>query len=103
MQTFSNWLIEATAQLFDPSVLQDYDQEFRRQLERLIHRTEDPTLQAKFIEMLDCPITDSSGRCRDFSEYVYSALIRSGVHNQYDIEASMSHVMTQMLMDRSLQ
>ena len=59
-------------------------------------------LRSKFIEMLNCPIKDSRGQCREFSEYLLSALIRQGVHDRYDIEAALAYVVTQMTMDRSL-
>ena len=103
MQSFLEWLIEASQPIVDPSVLKGYEFEFRRQLQGLIQRTENPLLRQQFLNMLECPITDSNGRCRDFSEYVLSALIKSGVHYRYDVEDALNYVMTQMLMDRSLQ
>ena len=103
MQTFFEWIInEARQPLVDPSILQGYEWEFRRQLEQLIQRTEDPELKQQFQKMLDCPITDSSGRCRDFSEYILGALIKNGIHHKNDIEAAMNYVLEKMLMDRSV-
>lgn len=104
MQTFLKWLHRETRQpLVEPSVLHGYEHEFRHQLEQLIRRTEDPVLRQKFIEMLDCPIVDSKGRCRDFSEYVLAALAHEGIHDRFDIDAALAYVMEQMLMDRSPQ
>jgi hypothetical protein len=103
MQSFLEWLVEASQPLVDPSVLKGYEFEFRRQLEWLIQRTENPLLRQQFLDMLECPITDSNGHCRSFAEYVLSALVKSGVHYRYDVEDALNYVMTQMLMDRSLQ
>jgi len=105
MQTFWEWIGTVTEdrQAEVPSgVLKGYELEFRRQLERLIQRTEDPLLRKTFTDMLDCPIKDGSGQCRDFSEYMLSALIRQGIHDRYDIEGALSYVVTQMMMDKSL-
>lgn len=103
MQTFFQWIIsEARQPLVDPSILKGYEWEFRRQLEQLIQRTDDPELKQQFQKMLDCPITDSSGRCRDFSEYILATLLKSGIHRRYDIESALGYVIEKMLMDRSL-
>lgn len=103
MQTFFEWIINEVRQpLVDPSILQGYEWEFRRQLNDLIQRTEDPELRQTFLQMLDCPITDSSGRCRDFSEYILATLLKNGIHHRYDVESALGYVMEKMLMDRSL-
>ena len=86
MQTFMQWIIsEARQPHVDPSILQGYEFEFKRQLQQLIQRTEDPELKQTFLQMLDCPVVDSSGRCRDFSEYILGALIKNGIHHRFDI------------------
>jgi hypothetical protein len=103
MQSFWQWLVEASQPIVDPSVLRGYEFEFRRQLQGLIQRTENPQLRQQFLDMLECPIMDSTGRCREFSGYVLSALIKRGVHYRYDVEDALNYVITQMLMDRSLQ
>ena len=95
-------LNEARQPFVAPSVLQGYENEFRRHLEQLIQRTDDPQLRQQFSHMLDCPIQDRQGNCRDFSEYILSTLIRQGVHNRYDIEAALGYVLERMLMDKSL-
>ena len=103
MQTFFQWIIsEARQAEVNPSILKAYDFEFKQQLQDLIQRTDDPELQQQFSRMLDCPIRDSSGLCRDFSEYILAALIKNGIHHRYDIESAMSYVIEKMLMDRSL-
>ena len=103
MQTFFQWIItEARQPQVDPSILKAYDFEFKRQLQDLIQRSEDPELRQTFLQMLDCPVRDSSGRCRDFSEYILAALVKNGIHHRYDIEAAMSYVIEKMLMDRSI-
>ena len=94
-------LVEDRQQLVPPSVLQGYDSEFKQALTNLIRRTTDPVLRRKFIEMLDCPVRDARGNCRGFSEYVVSALIKNGIHHQYDIEAALSYVAEKMLMPTS--
>src|SRR5688500_10194516 len=103
MQTFLQWLIqEARQPHVDPSILNGYEWEFKRQLQQLIQKTEDPQLKERFRQMLDCPVVDSSGRCREFSEYILSALIKNRIHDRYDIESALGYVMEKMLMDRSL-
>ena len=103
MQTFLNWIIaEARQPEVDRSILKGYEIEFKRQLQDLIQRTEDPELRQTFLQMLDCPVRDSSGRCRDFSEYILAALVRNGIHHKYDIEAAMNYILEKMLMDRSV-
>ena len=103
MQTFFHWLIqEARQPEVDQSILKAYEFEFKRQLQNLIRRTDDPELQQQFSRMLDCPVVDSNGRCRDFSEYILAALVKNGIHHRYDVESAMSYVLEKMLMDRSL-
>src|SRR4051812_44372960 len=89
-------------QAFVPQgVLQGYEQAFRDQLSQLIRRTRDPKLRAKFVGMLDCPVTDGTGHCRSFTDYIVSALIRHGVHRAYDIEAAIGYVVEKMLVPTS--
>jgi len=103
MQTFFSWLqTEARRPDIPQPVLQSYEREFRSQLERLIQRTDDPVLREKFRGMLDCPVTDRQGRCHSFTGYILATLIRQGIFRRFDIEAVLQHVVSQMLMDRSL-
>lgn len=100
---FWTWLLrESRQQQWVPQgVLQSYDAEFRRQMERLIQRTADPKLRAKFIEQLGCPVRDSRGNCRSFTEYIVAALIRNGVQDRYDVEAALGYVVEKMLLDKT--
>lgn len=50
--------------------------------------------------MIDCPVRTAKG-CRGFAEYIYAALIKNGIANQYDVEAALSYVIQKMLMDTS--
>jgi len=100
---FLTWLLsEEQGELVPQSVLQSYEFEFRRALERLIQRTQDPALRQRFEDMLDCPIRDSRGVCHTFAEYILSALVRNGIHRRYDIEAALAYVFEKMMMDRSI-
>jgi hypothetical protein len=94
-------VVEERQHLVSPGVLQAYDSEFKRALTGLIQRTQDPVLRKKFQDMLDCPVRDARGNCRSFSEYVLSALIKNGIHNQYDIEGALSYVVEKMLLPTS--
>lgn len=103
MIDFLTWLLtEEQGELVPQSVLQSYEFEFRRALERLIQRTQDAALRQKFEAMLDCPIRDARGVCHSFAEYILSALVRNGIHRRFDIEAALSYVFQQMMMDRSI-
>ena len=94
-------VVEERQQLVSPGVLAAYDHEFKRALGSLIQRTQDPVLRKKFEDMIDCPVRDARGNCRGFSEYVVSALIKNGIHHQYDIEAALAYVVEKMLMPMS--
>ena len=64
----------------------------------MIERTTEPTLKRQFQAMIDCPIRDSKGRCRSFSEYILSALIKNGIHRRYDVEAALGYVFEKMML-----
>jgi len=91
-------LVEERQQLVSPAVLQSYDFEFKQALNSLIERTQDAVLRKKFQDMLDCPVKDGRGNCRGFAEYILSALIKNGIHQQYDIEGALSYVFEKMMM-----
>jgi hypothetical protein len=103
MLDFHEWLVfcEARRDPVSQSVVQSYERLFRQELERVIRRTENPKLRVKLLEMLDCPITDSRGGCRGFTEYIVSALIKAGVHERFDLEGTLAYVVQQMLLDRT--
>lgn len=105
MKTFCEWLkglvLEARQPYIEPGVLQGYEHAFKDQLSRLIHRTENPHLRSKFEKMVNCPIRDSRGHCRSFTEYIMSALLKNGVHHRFDIEAALHYVVEKMLMDKA--
>lgn len=84
-----------------PEVIKSYERAFQQALEGLIERTKDPHLRAKLQAMRDCPIRVGN-HCQGFAEYIVSALIRHGVGNTYDLEAALSYIFSQMMMDRSL-
>lgn len=98
--TFQTWL-ESQYLAIEPHVLRAYDTEFRKQLERVIQRTHNPKLRTELEHMLDCNVRDRRGNCRSFSQYIYSALIRNGIHNSYDLEAALQYIVEKMLLDRS--
>ncbi len=99
MQTFWTWLLtEDRRDLVPPAVLRSYEQAFRQALEQVIQRTKDSTLRATFQKMLDCPITDRKGNCRPFTSYIVDALIKNGIHQQYDMEAALEYVLEKMMM-----
>ena len=70
--TFLHNITEERQQAVSDSVLQAYDSEFKRALTDLIQRTKNPDLRAKFVDMMQCPLRDSRGKCRGFSEYIVS-------------------------------
>src|ERR1700758_813843 len=96
---FWTWLVaEARRAEIEPSILQGYEAAFKDELLRLIRRTSNPVLRAKLEDMVECPVRDRSGRCRGFAEYIYAALVRNGIHHQYDVEAALQYVIEKMLM-----
>lgn len=105
MKTFLGWLaaliVEARWPYIEPGVLQGYEYAFKDQLRRLIQRTENPKLRSKLEQMLDCPIRDSRGQCRSFTDYIYSALLKNGIQHRYDVEAALHYVVAKMLMDKA--
>jgi len=100
MMLFSEWVLfrEDRRALVPSSVLQAYEGEFKKALNGVIGRTQDPVLRQKFVEMLDCPLRDTRGGCRSFSDYILSALVKNGVHQQYDIEAALGYVFEKLMM-----
>lgn len=105
MLTFYEWiahLTEARSSLVPPEILAGYDAEIRRQLEALANtQIADPNDRSQFLAFLDCPLHDSRGNCKTFSDHVLSSLIRAGVHNRMDLEAAIQYVFEKMLLPRS--
>ena len=93
------FLTEARAHV-PHGVLQGYEHAFRQELQRVIRRTQNPTLLAELEDMLDCPVKDARGNCRSFTDYIVGTLIKNGVHARYDLEAALAYVVEKMLMDR---
>ena len=93
----SGLLLQEERSLVDPHVLDGYERAFQQQLEALIGRTKDPALRQAFEQMRDCPVQDRNGRCCRFSDYVVGALIRHGVHTQFDLEDALQRIMFWML------
>ena len=98
MLTCLQLLMEGPQEYIPPGVLRGYDAAFRDELRGVIQRTQNPMLRATLERMLDCPIVDSRGGCRTFSDYILSALIKNGIHQQYDIEAALAYIVEKMLM-----
>src|SRR5262245_3913939 len=105
MIRFWEWLLieGRTRELVPPSVMQSYEHAFKRALQRLIDRTQNPALKEKFKEMLDCPVRDRRGGCRGFGDYIVGALVHSGIADTYDIEAVLHYVAEKLLMNRSVE
>jgi hypothetical protein len=102
MMTFLEWLLVEERELVPASVLQTYERAFKQALERLLQRTQNPVLRQKFTAMLKCPIVDSRGHCRSFTDYIIGALVRNGIHKTNDVEATLGYIAEKVLMDRSL-
>ena len=103
MQDFWEWLVaERRQELVPQEVLDGYEHGFRRALEQLMGSVEDPILQDKFREMLDCPIKDSRGRCRSFTDYILAALVRHGIHKEADVEDVLSYVYQTMMHNKKV-
>src|SRR5262249_27252456 len=64
-------------------------------------RVHHPGLRAELERMLDCPLRDRRGNCHTFSQFIYAALLRNGIHHKYDVEAALQYVIEKMLLDRS--
>jgi len=52
--------------------------------------------------MRDCPVRDATGHCHTFASYILAALLRSRVHDRFDLEASLAYTVQQMLMPQSI-
>lgn len=102
MLTFYQWLgkLHEDRRTIAPEILQSYDLEFRRQLERLAGQIPDSQVRSQFQELLDCPIIDSKGNCRDFAEYVNAALVKNGITNRFDAEQSLQYIFEKMLVPK---
>ena len=97
-----HWLVnEAQRATIEPAVMAGYEHAFKAELQRLIARTRDAALRAKFQEMLSCPIRNARGQCVSFTDYVVGALIKNGIHRRYDMEAALSYIFEKMVMDKS--
>jgi hypothetical protein len=101
MEGFLAWLVltEAKAHV-SPAIIQGYEHAFRQELQRVMRRTQHPTLRAEFERMLDCPVRDRRGNCKSFTNYIIGALVKNGIHTRYDLEAALAYVVEKMLMDK---
>jgi len=98
---FKEWLILQERREVDPATLQGVEQGFRRALDQLIARTNDPVLRAEFQKMRTCPIRDSQGRCRDFTDYVLGTFLRHGCYG-IDLDDAMQHAFFQLVSPRNM-
>jgi hypothetical protein len=80
MLTFWDWLLLETRSLVDPAVVASYERAFHEGLEALIGRTTNPHLRQTFATM----------RQFRFTDYILGALLKNGLHQQYDAEDSRS-------------
>jgi hypothetical protein len=104
MRTFYEWLAaiaEERGQAISPEILKSYDVAIRQQLQAMATTIVDPQVRAQFQELIDCPIIDARGNCRDFGEYVMATLLRSGVQDRFDVEQALQYVFEKMLLPRS--
>ena len=100
MEGFLAWLVltEDRARV-PPGVLRGDQLAFKDQLQRVIHRTQNPALRAELEDMLHCPIRDARGNCKSFTNYIVGTLVKNGVHARYDLEAALAYVVEKMLME----
>ena len=97
MDGFREWLLLQEASIVDRAVLDSYERAFRQSLNALVQRTKDPALKKTFEGMKNCPIHDSSGACRSWTDYILGALIRHGCHRTVDPEEALQYVAFNML------
>jgi hypothetical protein len=103
MQTFLEWLIHERRQdIVPPEVLSSYEQGFHDALRKLLQRIKDPALRTKIQEMLDCPIRDSQGHCRSFTDYIIGALTRNQIHRSADIEDALAYIYQNLMLDKKV-
>ena len=87
MVGFAAWLSLDERSLVSPAVLDSYERAFQQGLEALIRRTPDPQLRQAFENM----------RQFRFAAYIVGALVRHGIHQQYDIDDSLQRIVFRML------
>jgi hypothetical protein len=99
MLGFREWLAlqEGRKDLVPPGVLAGYEYAFRQELQKLIGRTQNPSLRAVLTGLLDCPIR-TGNRCRGFADYIVGALVRNGLHHRYDVEACLAYIFEKLTM-----
>ena len=97
MWRFAEWLLAEERSLVDPSVLNSYEQAFQQRPEELIRRTQAPDLKAAFEDMRRCPIKGMAGKCSRFTDYIMAALVKQGLHRQYDPEGSLQRIVFKMI------
>jgi hypothetical protein len=85
--TFLEWALLETRSLVDPGVLNSYERAFHEGLEALIGRTTDPALRQAFAAM----------RQFQFANYIVGALVKNGLHQQYDPEDCLQRIVFRML------
>jgi hypothetical protein len=104
MLTFYGWLAalnEERGQAVAPEILRSYDQEVQRQLERMAATIKDPQIRAQFQDLIDCNVMDRQRNCHSFASYLYGALLKNGINNQYDMEMAVQYAFDRMLTPRS--
>jgi hypothetical protein len=87
MVCFAEWLHLEERSLVDPAVMDGYERAFQHGLEGLIQRTTDPRLRQALEAM----------RTFRFANYILGALVRHGIHQQYDVEDSLQRIVFRML------
>jgi hypothetical protein len=93
---FKQYLLIVERSLVDPAIFQSYENEFQRQLDALIQRSQEP-LRQTLAAMKACPVKDSRGRCSSFTNYIVGCLLRHGCAQRYDPEDSLQYIAMHML------
>lgn len=95
---FREWLHFHETQAVEPSVLAGYERAFQTELQSLINRTKSPELRQAFQDMQSCPVKDAQGRCRTWTDYILSALLRWSAGNRtIDLEDALQMIAFHML------
>jgi hypothetical protein len=87
MVRFAEWLSFEERTLVATAVLASYERTFQQGLEALIQRTPHLQLRQAFEQM----------RQFRFTSYILGALVRHGIHQQYDVEDCLQRIVFRML------
>lgn len=104
MLDFRIWLqlTEDRSQEIPQEILDGYETAFQASLKELLSHTDNPVHRQQIQAAMACPIRDSLGNCRAYSDYIIGAMRKKGLFHRYDAEAVLSYIVQQMLLTRSL-